>query len=242
MDLQWILIAMASGVEVALDAPQSSDAVDCPSFQLARAELRAARSDAVARCATSSCSAGRSWTGGMSGHAGYRAKVQAAGALIHIGSVVGNTSTVVAFVAKSAGHTCSYADRDPRATRQKRASWTGESGKWGDTVDALSRPSCQASLLRTCIRLSRLGCCRGLPGSRAGRPVSNSARRSLDLAVDKRGQWDGSMYTLRDAMAAVEVQPGDGAVGGRYWEVDDAEDARVVGPGGDNASHCLALP
>lgn len=149
MDLQWILIAMASGVEVALDAPQSSDAVDCPSFQLARAELRAARSDAVARCATSSCSAGRSWTGGMSGHAGYRAKVQAAGALIHIGSVVGNTSTVVAFVAKSAGHTCSYADRDPRATRQKRASWTGESGKWGDTVDALSRPSCQASLLQT---------------------------------------------------------------------------------------------
>ena len=66
--------------------------------------------------------------------------------------------------------------------------------------------------------------------------MSNSARRSLDLAVDKRGQWDGSMYTLRDAMAAVEVQPGDGAVGGRYWEVDDAEDARVVGPGGDNAA------
>lgn len=37
-------------------------------------------------------------------------------------------------------------------------------------------------------------------------------------------------------MAAVEVRPGDDAVGERCWEVDDAEDARVVGPGGDNAA------
>lgn len=80
MGLRWILTAMASGVEEALGVPRSSDAVGCPSFQLARVESRAARSDAAARCATSSCSAGRSWTDGKSGHAGCRAKVQAAGA------------------------------------------------------------------------------------------------------------------------------------------------------------------
>jgi hypothetical protein len=38
-----------------------------------------------------------------------------------------------------------------------------------------------------------------------------------------------------DAMAVVEVLPGDD-VDERCWEVDDAEDARVVGPGGDNAA------
>lgn len=262
MDLQWILIAMAFEVVEALDAPRSSDAVGCPSFQLARVESRAVRSDAVARCATSSYSAGMSWTGGTSGHVGCTAMVQAAGAWIHTESAAGSTWTAVAFVAMSAGHTCSYADRDPRATRQTRASWTGESGKLGDTVDALSRPSCQASLLqrsrqqvsrggvvedvvgrrkdatylRTCIRLSRLVCCMGSPGSKAGRPESSSARRSLDLAVDRPGRWDGSKCTLRHAMAAVEVRPGDDAVGGRCLEVDDAEDARVVGPGGDNAA------
>lgn len=66
--------------------------------------------------------------------------------------------------------------------------------------------------------------------------MSSSARRSLDLAVDRPGRKDGSRCTLRDAMAAVEVRPGDDAVGERCWEVDDAEDARVVGPGGDNAA------
>lgn len=147
-DLRWILIAMASGVGVALDAPQSSGVVGCPSSQLARAESRVVRSDAVARCATSSYSAGMSWTGGTSEHAGCRAKAQAAEAWIHIGSAAGSTWTAVAFAAKSAGHTCSYADRDQRVTRQTRASWTEGSDKWGDTVDALSRPSCQASQLQ----------------------------------------------------------------------------------------------
>lgn len=149
MDLRWNLIAMASEVEAVPGAPQSFDAVGCPSFQLAHAESRAARFDAEARCATSSCSAGRSWTGGTSGHAGCRAKVQAAGAWTHTGSAAGSTSIAVAFAARSAGHTCSCADRDPKATRQTRASWTGGSGKLGDIDDALSRPSCQASLLQT---------------------------------------------------------------------------------------------
>lgn len=70
-----------------------------------------------------------------------------------------------------------------------------------------------ATYLRTCIRLSRLGCCRGSPGRRASRPDSRSASRSLDLAVDKPGRLGGSTNTLKDAMPAVEVQPGDDAVG-----------------------------
>lgn len=78
MDLRWILIAMASAVEVAPGAPQSSDAVGCQSFQLARVESHVVRSDAVARCATSSYSAETSWTGGTSEHADCRAKAQAA--------------------------------------------------------------------------------------------------------------------------------------------------------------------
>ena len=66
--------------------------------------------------------------------------------------------------------------------------------------------------------------------------MESSARRSLGLVVDRPGRRDGSTCTLRDAMAAAEVRPGDDVVGERCWEVDDAEDARVVGPGGDNAA------
>lgn len=82
---------MASGVAVALGAPQSSDAGGCPSSQLERVELRVVRSDVVARCATSSYSAGMSWTGETSERAGCRAKAQAAEAWIHIGFAAGST-------------------------------------------------------------------------------------------------------------------------------------------------------
>jgi hypothetical protein len=147
-DLQWILIAMVSEVGVALGAPQSSGAGGCQSSQPERVDLRVVRSDAVARCATSSYSAGMSWTGEKPERADYKAKAQAAGAWIHIEFVAGSTWTAVAFAARSAGRTCSCADRGQRATRQTRASLTVESGRLGDTVDALSRPSCQASQLQ----------------------------------------------------------------------------------------------
>lgn len=64
----------------------------------------------------------------------------------------------------------------------------------------------------------------------------NSARRSLDLAVDRPERRDGWTCTPMDAMAVVEVQPGGDVVDERCWEVGDAGDARVVGPGGDNAA------
>jgi hypothetical protein len=65
--------------------------------------------------------------------------------------------------------------------------------------------------------------------------VLKLAQRSLDLVVGRPEPRDGLRCTLMDAVAVVEVQPGDD-VDGRCWEVDDAEDARVVGLGGDNAA------
>lgn len=93
-----------------------------------------------------------------------------------------------------------------------------------------------ATYLRTCTRLLRLGCCRGSPGNMAGCLESKSARNFPGLSVGRPGVQDDWTSTLRDARAVAEVQPGGGAAGERYLEVDGAGDAKAVGLGGDSAA------
>lgn len=190
MVLRWVPMPLAAGVEGVLDEPRSSDAVGCPSAQLARAGLRAARSDAVGGCATSSCSAGKPLIGETLAHVGCTAKGPPAEAWTHTASAEGSTLTAEAFAETSAGRTCSSGGRDQRATRRTQASWTEASGKSGGIVYASSRPSYLA-YLRMCIRLSRLQCCRGSLGNMAGCPASSSARNFPDLSVGKPGVRDG---------------------------------------------------